>query len=38
MAAALLLTGDYILYLALKLCATFVCNALLARKADRLYQ
>lgn len=35
--AALLLTGDYILYLALKLCATFVCNALLARKADRLY-
>lgn len=35
--AALLLTGDYVLYLALKLCATFVCNALLARKADRLY-
>lgn len=35
--AALLLTEDYILYLALKLCATFVCNALLARKADRLY-
>lgn len=35
--AALLLTGDYVLYLTLKLCATFVCNALLARKADRLY-
>ena len=35
--AALLLTGNYVLYLALKLCATFVCNALLARKADRLY-
>lgn len=35
--AALLLTGDYVLYLALKLCATFVCNALLARKADQLY-
>ena len=34
---ALLLTGNYVLYLALKLCATFVCNALLARKADRLY-
>lgn len=34
---ALLLTGDYVLYLTLKLCATFVCNALLARKADRLY-